>query len=461
MENKDQKTVRIMLDLCATMIHHGHIRLIKKAKMHFKAKNTCIIIGLTTDEEIKKNKGYFPELNFNNRKEIIEALIDVDQVVAVPWNITNAVLDEFNIDHLVHGSDNQNEADNVIVFSKTEHISSDELRKRAINSIVQRRNSNKIMFTPGPSNMSYLNMIDLKGVFGRGDDEYTHIETIVLDNILKLTSHDKIVRFQGGGTTAIDVATSNIVLGKVLIIDSGYYSRRLERIFRSKLDTLPNTSFKIIKYQDITDELAIHDNYDWIATAYAETADAFLCDINLLKTLAEAKNAKLFLDATASINLEPNHYLADACTFSSCKGLGGLTGAAFITYKDAAYKVSLKGNVPFTLDIETHINKLYTGPYHAICSLYTISKNFNSITKNVKQSKSFFLKKYSNRIMRPKHEQPLVSTLIKAKKVIASEDAILYQPRASPKGLAVICHFGDMFSSQNDIGKIYDVLSLE
>ena len=40
------------------------------------------------------------------------------------------------------------------------------------------------------------------------------------------------------------------------------------------------------------------------------------------------------LDATASIGLETNHNYADVIGYSSCKGLFGLTGAAFIAYNE-------------------------------------------------------------------------------------------------------------------------------
>lgn len=457
MENKKQQPLRIMVDFCATMLHHGHIRLIQKAKSHFKTE-TQIVIGLATDDEIVLYKGYQPEISFAHRKEILEALRDVDEVVATPWKITEATLKTYHIDYLVHGDDNQNDVEQLLVFPRTESISSNQLRIKTVQSIVQKRNSEKLMFTPGPSNMSYLNMFDLKSAFGRGDDEYTQIENLVLKNILKLTDHDQIVRLQGGGTTAIDVATSNIVLGKILIIDAGYYSKRIGHIIEQKLDSLPQTTYKIISYNDIENELLVADTYDWIATAYVETAEAFLSDIHLLKKLAERKQAKLFLDATASINLESNHHLADVCTFSSCKGLGGLTGAAFITYKDAAYQPEKRGNIPFTLDLETHKNKLYTGPYHAICSLHNISKNFSSITANVKQSKAFFLEKYNNRLIRPLSQQPLISTVIEAKSVAANQNVVLYQPRTSAKNTAVICHLGDMFTDSKNCGKIYDAL---
>ena len=57
---------KIMVDMSATLIHHGHVRLIKKAK-----KYGDLIIGLTTDKQIKKFKGYLPELNYKFRKEIL------------------------------------------------------------------------------------------------------------------------------------------------------------------------------------------------------------------------------------------------------------------------------------------------------------------------------------------------------------------------------------------------------
>ena len=60
---KNKKKI-ILIDMSATLIHHGHIRLLKKA-----SELGDVIVALTTDEEIKKHKGYTPELNFTNRKE--------------------------------------------------------------------------------------------------------------------------------------------------------------------------------------------------------------------------------------------------------------------------------------------------------------------------------------------------------------------------------------------------------
>ena len=66
----------ILLDMSATLIHHGHIRLIKKA-----SKFGNVIIALTKDKEIKKYKGYTPEIKFRNRKEILQSFKHVHRVV--------------------------------------------------------------------------------------------------------------------------------------------------------------------------------------------------------------------------------------------------------------------------------------------------------------------------------------------------------------------------------------------
>ena len=78
-----------MVDMSATIIHHGHIRLLKKA---FEYGD--IIVGLTTDEEILKAKGYTPELDYESRKEILESIKYVNQVVPTNWKIDNQTLEE-------------------------------------------------------------------------------------------------------------------------------------------------------------------------------------------------------------------------------------------------------------------------------------------------------------------------------------------------------------------------------
>ena len=126
---------RVMVDMSATLLHHWHIRLLKKAKEYWK-----VVVWLTTDEEIKNKKWYTPELNFEQRKEILEAIKYVDEVVPTPWLITDDILDKCNIDILIHWNDNSNQIKRhkVIIFERTEWISSTELRKRVLEWIIEK-----------------------------------------------------------------------------------------------------------------------------------------------------------------------------------------------------------------------------------------------------------------------------------------------------------------------------------
>ena len=120
--------------MSATLIHHGHIRLIKEA-----AKYGQVTIALTTDEEIVKNKGYAPELDYSSRKEILLAISEVSDVVPSDWLLNEEFLDTHNIDFLIHGSDNTNliPEDRLIILPRTPGISSSILRGKVLSSIAQ------------------------------------------------------------------------------------------------------------------------------------------------------------------------------------------------------------------------------------------------------------------------------------------------------------------------------------
>ena len=129
--------MRVMVDMSATLLHHGHIRLLKQAK-----EIGTVVVGLTSDEEFLKHKGYEPELSFESRKEILEAIKYVDEVVEIPWIVTDEILKAHKIDVLFHGSDNRNDIprEKLIVVPRTEGISSSEMRVRSLNAIVSLKN---------------------------------------------------------------------------------------------------------------------------------------------------------------------------------------------------------------------------------------------------------------------------------------------------------------------------------
>ena len=59
------------------LFHIGHLNIIRRAK----EKCDYLIVGVSTDELVQKEKGKTPVIPYQERKEIIEALKYVDRVV--------------------------------------------------------------------------------------------------------------------------------------------------------------------------------------------------------------------------------------------------------------------------------------------------------------------------------------------------------------------------------------------
>ena len=140
-----------------------------------------------------------------------------------------------------------------------------------------------------------------------------------------------------------------------------------------------------------------------------ETSLGLHIPIKEIWKVARKVKSKLMLDATASFGLEKDHHYADVLSCSSCKGLFGLTGATFISYKIKPnyYKNS------FYLNLFNHENKKMTGPYHTIGSLYYVLKNYNKIKYSVIKNKKIFLKKMKKYLVFPNNNQPLLCTRVK------------------------------------------------
>ena len=223
---------RIMVDMSATLIHHGHIRLLKKASEYGE-----VVVGLTTDNQIISKKKYQPELAFEFRKEILESIKYVSEVVPTPWLIDDKILDKHKIDILVHGDDNSNEVkkEKLKTFPRTEGVSSSDIRKNVQRSISQ-INNQKLMLTPGPAAVLQENIQYIKPLFGRGDEEFTLMTNSVTKWIKELSGQDELVMAQGSATFALELAAHTFVTGKVLLISTGYYSDRLEKLLPKKCE---------------------------------------------------------------------------------------------------------------------------------------------------------------------------------------------------------------------------------
>ena len=122
---------------CA-LLHHGHIRLIKRA-----SEFGNVIISLTTDEDLIKYKKIKPELNFKQRKEILQGLKYVSKVISGRYILDQKFLNKNKIDILVQGSDYKKRyfKNKVITFPRTINISSSKIRKLASKNILKNKDN--------------------------------------------------------------------------------------------------------------------------------------------------------------------------------------------------------------------------------------------------------------------------------------------------------------------------------
>ena len=125
------------------LFHVGHVRLIQAAA------TMCdhLIVGVQSDELVKANKGSFPVIPFNERYEIIEALLNVDTVVVENDLNKSYAHQNIGFDILFVGDDHlgeerwdeyENELERVgvkfVYLPYTEHISSTKLKERLKNT---------------------------------------------------------------------------------------------------------------------------------------------------------------------------------------------------------------------------------------------------------------------------------------------------------------------------------------
>ena len=305
----------------------------------------------------------------------------------------------------------------------------------------------KIVFTPGPGSLLEENILGLAPYFGRGDDNYLKIETSVLNNLKKISGLKQIVTFQGSGSFAIEIALQNFIFGKVLIVDTGYYSERLNYISKNlKLNFKKISKIEKVSWKNIKN---IKKKYNWICASPVETSIGLKIPIKELYDLKKKCHSKLMLDATGSIGLESGHNYADVATFSSCKGLFGLTGASFVAYnKKPKNKVR-----SFIMDINTHINKKLTGPYHTIGSLYHVLKQHKNFKNSVQKNKLNFLKKNKEFLIYPLKNQPLLCTYSKIVYQNKKKNVIIYKSRKKIAG-SVVSHLGETYLKNKSKGLI-------
>ncbi len=351
---------RIMVDMSATLIHHGHIRLLKRA-----AEYGDVIVGLTTDEEILAKKGYDPELSFDERKEILEAIKYVSEVVPTPWLLNEAVLDQYNIDLLVHGHDNTNPIaeEKLLIFPRTEGISSTMLRERVVKAYAQKKSTN-VLLNPGPATTSWsVKMAQVVDDICPREQEFGDLMEWVSEELTTIVGSKEeyvTVLFGGSGTSVVEAALTSVVPHdkKVLIVNNGAYGKRMCQIAEAYgMDYVEFISSPIEPIDLVALEAAVQAEpaLSHLAVIHNETTTGLLNDLNDLGNLAQKYDLELIVDAMSSYAALPIDMKRQNITYlmaSSNKNIQGMAGVGFVIANKQAIE-KLAGIKPrnFYLDL--------------------------------------------------------------------------------------------------------------
>lgn len=83
------------------MFHIGHLNILKRAK----EQCDYLIVGVSTDELVMKEKNKTPVIPWGERAQIIEAIRYVDEVVVQPDKDKMAAWEKYHFDKMFVGSD--------------------------------------------------------------------------------------------------------------------------------------------------------------------------------------------------------------------------------------------------------------------------------------------------------------------------------------------------------------------
>jgi 2-aminoethylphosphonate-pyruvate transaminase len=333
-----QTKKRVMVDMSATLIHHGHTRLLKKAAQHGD-----VIVGLTTDEEIVTKKGYQPELNFEHRKEILESIKYVSEVIAVPWLLTDETLKEHNIDLLVHGDDNSNhvEQDKLLIFPRTEGISSTEIRDNVVKALAQKK-SRKVLLNPGPATTTdSVKMAQVVDDICPREYEFGDLMEWVSDELTTIVANKEeyvTILFGGSGTAVVEATISSVVPHNksVLIVNNGAYGKRMCQIadaYDMNYVEFESSPIEPIDLNALENAIKEEENLSHLAVIHNETTTGLLNNLDDLGALAKKYNLELIVDAMSSYAALPIDMKAQNISYllaSSNKNIQGMAGVGFV-----------------------------------------------------------------------------------------------------------------------------------
>lgn len=114
------------------LLHYGHINLLRRAR----ELGDYLIVGLSSDEFNREEKGKECYFTFEQRKTMLEAVRYVDQVIPESsWNQKCSDVHEYDVDIFVIGDDWRGEFDfleeegvKVVYLGRTPEISTTQIK---------------------------------------------------------------------------------------------------------------------------------------------------------------------------------------------------------------------------------------------------------------------------------------------------------------------------------------------
>lgn len=97
-----KKRIRIYADGVFDLVHSGHFNAIRQAKK----LGDVLVVGVNSDEDVLKSKGFSPIYTEEERAELIRGCKWVDEViVGTKYCVDMELLNKYNCDYAAHGND--------------------------------------------------------------------------------------------------------------------------------------------------------------------------------------------------------------------------------------------------------------------------------------------------------------------------------------------------------------------
>ncbi len=126
----DKKYGRLYTSGCFDIFHHGHLNIIQKSK----ALCDHLVVGVSTDELITREKGKPPIIPYEERVSMVQSITGVDEVISQVDKDKQRIVDDHGIDAISVGSDWKGRypkvSCNMEYFDYTPSVSSTMIKQR-------------------------------------------------------------------------------------------------------------------------------------------------------------------------------------------------------------------------------------------------------------------------------------------------------------------------------------------